>query len=47
MTAWRQVFELAMKNEDLPRLKAIAWWRTEPASGVEQARMPLAYREDP
>jgi transposase len=47
MTAWRQVLELAIKDEDLWRLKAIARSRTEPASRVERARMLLAYREDP
>jgi transposase len=47
MTAWRQVLELAIKDEDLSRLKAIARSRTEPASRVERARMLLAYREDP
>jgi transposase len=47
MTAWRQGLELAIKDEDLSRLKAIARSRTEPASRVERARMLLAYREDP
>jgi transposase len=47
MTAWRQGLELAIKDEDLSRLKAIARSRTEPASRVERARILLAYREDP
>ncbi len=46
MTAWRQVFELAIGEEDLQRLRAIARSRTEPASHVERAQMLLAYRED-
>jgi hypothetical protein len=47
LTAWRQVLELSMEDEDLARLTAIARSRTEPASRVERARMLLAYREDP
>ena len=47
MTAWRQVFELAIGEEDLRQLRAIARSRTEPASHVERAQMLLAYREDP
>ena len=47
MTAWRQVLELSIGDEDLARLTAIARSRTEPASRVERARMLLAYREDP
>jgi transposase len=47
MTAWRQVFELAIEDEDLARLKSIARSRTEPAIQVERARMLLAYRDDP
>lgn len=47
MTAWRQVLELAIGDEDLARLTAIARSRTEPASRVERARMLLAYRQDP
>jgi transposase len=47
MTAWRQVLELTIGDEDLSRLTAIARSRTEPASRVERARMLLAYREDP
>lgn len=47
LTAWRQVLELSIGDEDLARLTAIARSRTEPASRVERARMLLAYREDP
>ena len=47
LTAWRQVLELSMEDEDLARLTVIARSRTEPASRVERARMLLAYREDP
>jgi transposase len=47
LSAWRQSFELAIGEEDLRRLRAIARSRTEPASRVERAQMLLAYREDP
>jgi transposase len=47
VSAWRQSFELAIGEEDLRRLRAIARSRTEPASWVERAQMLLAYREDP
>jgi transposase len=47
MTAWRRVLELAIEGEELSRLKAIAWSRTEPAGRVERAQILLAYREDP
>src|ERR1700686_5912456 len=47
MTAWRQVLELTMADEDLARLTAIARSRTEPAARVARARMLLAYRDDP
>ena len=47
MTAWRQAIELAIGENDLAALGAIARSRTEPASRVERARMLLAYREDP
>jgi transposase len=39
--------ELAISEEDLERLRAIARSRTEPASQVERAQMLLAYRDDP
>ena len=47
MAAWRQAIELAIGEEDLAALGAIARSRTEPASRVERARVLLAYREDP
>jgi transposase len=47
VSAWRQVFELAIEEEDLERLRTIARSRTEPASRVERAQMLLAYRDDP
>jgi transposase len=40
------VFELAIEEEDLSRLRAIARSRTEPASRVERAQMLLAYRDN-
>ena len=46
MTAWRQVFELTIEDEDLSRLTTIARSRTEAASRVERAQMLLAYRND-
>jgi transposase len=47
VSAWRQVFELGIGEEELRRLRAIARSRTEPASHVERAQMLLAYRDDP
>src|SRR5258708_6962036 len=47
MAGWRQAIELAIGEEDLAALRAIARSRTEPASRVERARMLLGYREDP
>src|SRR4030081_3624209 len=47
MAAWRQAIELAIGEEDLAALGAIARSRSEPASRVERARMLLGYREDP
>jgi transposase len=47
MAAWRQAMELAIGQEELAALSAIARSRTEPASRVERARMLLAYREEP
>ena len=46
VSAWRQVFEMAIEEEDLLRLRAIARSRTEPASRVERAQMLLAYRDN-
>ena len=47
MTAWRQVIELSIGEDDLAKLVSITRSRTEPASRVERARMLLAYRQDP
>src|SRR5260370_3363634 len=47
MAGWRQASELAIGEEDLTALRAIARSRTESASRVERARMLLAYRDDP
>jgi hypothetical protein len=47
MAGWRQAIELAIGEEDLASLSAIARSRTEPASRVERARMLLAYRKTP
>src|SRR5258708_14366771 len=47
MAGWRQAIELAIGEEDLTALRAIARSRTESASRVERARMLLAYRDDP
>src|SRR5215216_3467679 len=46
MTAWRQVIELSIGEDDLAKLVSITRSRTEAASRVERARMLLAYRED-
>ena len=47
MAGWRQAFELALSEEDVRKLNALARSRTELASWVERARMLLAYREIP
>src|SRR5436853_5434515 len=47
MTAWRQVIEFSVGEDDLAKLVSITRSRTEPASRVERARMLLAYRQDP
>jgi hypothetical protein len=39
MTGWRRTIELALSEEDVARLTAVARSRTEPASRVERARM--------
>src|ERR1700693_5384422 len=39
--------ELAISEEDLEGLRAIARSRTEPVRQVERAQMLLAYRDDP
>ena len=46
MAGRRRAIELAIGEEDLAALGAIARSRTESASRVERARMLLAYRED-
>src|ERR1700681_3533672 len=46
MARWRQAVELAMKDEDIERLMVISRSRTEAASRVERAQMPLTYREN-
>ena len=46
MAGRRQAIELAIGEEDLAALGAIARSRTESASRVGRARMLLAYRED-
>jgi transposase len=46
MAGWRQAMELAICEEDVALLSAIARSRTESASRVQRARMLLAYRED-
>ena len=47
MAGRRKAIELAMSEEDLATLRAIARSRSEPASRVERARMLLAYRDEP
>ena len=47
MAGRRKAIELAMSEEDLAALRAIARSRTEPASRVERARMLLVYRDEP
>ena len=47
MAGWRQAIELAIGEEDLATLGAVARSRTEPAGRVERAKMLVAYREDP
>jgi Winged helix-turn helix len=47
MAGWRQAIELAMSEEEVATLTAVARSRTEPSSRVERARILLAYREEP
>ena len=47
MARWRQAVELAMTDDEIGKLTAIARSRTEAASRVERAGMLLAYRDDP
>src|SRR5580698_3212711 len=46
MAGWRRAIELALSDEDVTSLGAVARSRTEPASRVERARILLAYWED-
>jgi transposase len=46
MARWRQAVELAMSDEEIGRLAAIARSRSEAARRVERAQMLLAYREN-
>jgi transposase len=45
MARWRQAVELAMTDEDIEKLAAIARSRSEAARRVERAQILLAYRE--
>src|SRR5215470_947913 len=47
MARWRQAVELAMSDDEIGKLTAIARSRTETASRVDRAGMLLAYREQP
>ena len=47
MAKWRQAVELAMTNEEIEGLGAIARSRGEAARRVERAQMLLAYCEEP
>ncbi len=44
MAPWRQAVELAVIEEEIESLQAIARLRTEPVPRVERARMLLSYR---
>ena len=46
MAGLRRAMELALSEEDVARLAAVARSRTEPASRVERARILLAYWQD-
>ena len=46
MAPWRHAVELAMTEEEIDNLKAIARSRTEPVRRVERARILLSYREN-
>jgi hypothetical protein len=47
MARWRQAVELAMTDEDIEKLAAIARSRSEAARRVERAQILLAYRDKP
>jgi transposase len=46
MARWRQAVELALTDEEIKSLGAIARPRSDPARRVERARMLLVYREN-
>jgi transposase len=46
MAGWRQAIELALSEEDVIRLSAVARSRADSASRVERARILLAYWEN-
>jgi transposase len=46
MARWRQAIELALTDEEIKSLGAIARSRSDPARRVERARMLLVYREN-
>lgn len=47
MTGWRRALEWAVSDEEIATLAALWRSRTELASRVSRAQMPLAYRENP
>ena len=47
MAGWRQVMELAMTDEEIQKLAAVARSRTEAAHRVERAQILLAYQANP
>ena len=47
MAGWRQAVELAMTDDEIENLTAIAHSRSEAARRVERAQVLLAYRETP
>jgi len=47
MAGWRQAVELAMSDEEIASLTAIARSRSEAARRVTRAQILLSYRENP